>query len=408
MLNYSKIHYGYVIVFCCCLIMGVNIGLVMSSAGIFYHPVSEGLGVSVGQFGMYMSFNYLMSTLALSFAGKMIVKYSARVLLTLSSAILGGCLMAMGLFNAVWQFWIAGGVIGLTLSFLLYLSVPTLINRWFKMRVGFFIGVCSAASGVGGVLFNPVGAYMITAYGWRTTYFIFGALVLLLVTPLLGALLRDYPEDKGLSAYGENHAQVKNVAVTGLDYAQAIKMPVFYGMMVFAFLMVSVSTLNLFIPRYVTSLDYSLEQASLVASSIMIGVTVGKVALGVLNDKNYYIGVSTTVLLGIVGLVLMLLGYTGLAVMVSGGFLFGWAYAGVTVQTPMLVRAVFGSKNYPQIYSTISIALAAGGTLMAGAWGLVVDHTGFKFILSLGITFLTISGAIGIYALRSSRKTISN
>lgn len=46
----SDVHYGYVIVLCCCLIMGINVGLVMSCAGIFYHPVSEGLGVSVGTF----------------------------------------------------------------------------------------------------------------------------------------------------------------------------------------------------------------------------------------------------------------------------------------------------------------------------------------------------------------------
>lgn len=32
--NKGMIHYGYIIVFCCCLIMGANVGLVMS-----YHSV---------------------------------------------------------------------------------------------------------------------------------------------------------------------------------------------------------------------------------------------------------------------------------------------------------------------------------------------------------------------------------
>lgn len=36
--NKGMIHYGYIIVFCCCLIMGANVGLVMSCAGI-YHSV---------------------------------------------------------------------------------------------------------------------------------------------------------------------------------------------------------------------------------------------------------------------------------------------------------------------------------------------------------------------------------
>lgn len=118
----AKVHYGYVIVFCCCLIMGINIGLVMSCAGIFYKPVSTELGVSVGDFGLYMTFIYLFSTLMLTRAGKLMDKYSARWVLTLSSAVLGIVLLTMSAFNAVWQFYLAGGVIGLTLAFLLYLS----------------------------------------------------------------------------------------------------------------------------------------------------------------------------------------------------------------------------------------------------------------------------------------------
>ncbi|EDB4341054.1 MFS transporter [Salmonella enterica] len=405
---FRNIHYGYIIVLCCCLIMGVNIGLVMSSAGIFYHPVSEGLGTSVGMFGLYMSFNFMTSALALPFSGKMMDKYSSRLLLTLSSSLLGGCLIAMGFLTAVWQFWIVGGVIGLTLSFLLYLSVPTLINRWFNIRVGFFIGVCSAFSGLGGILLNPVGAHLISLYGWRVTYWIFGAVILLFVTPVLGVLLRNYPQDKGILAYGENQQQVSKAIESGTDYAKAVKMPVFYFMLLFAFLMISVSTLNLFIPGYIISLEtYSLEQASLVASSVMAGVTIGKVGLGILNDRNSSLGVSATMLCGVIGLSLMLSGDSNLLIMVSGGFLFGWAYAGVTVQTPMLIRAVFGGKNYTQIYASVAIALAAGGTVMAGAWGFIIEHTSYKFILISGISLLVISGCIGLYALQHNYKKIN-
>ncbi|GAA5089869.1 hypothetical protein GCM10023210_15220 [Chryseobacterium ginsengisoli] len=65
--------------------MGINIGLVMSCAGIFYKPVSKELGISLGDFGLYMTFVYFFSTLMLSVAGKLMDRYSARWLLTLSS-----------------------------------------------------------------------------------------------------------------------------------------------------------------------------------------------------------------------------------------------------------------------------------------------------------------------------------
>lgn len=94
--------------------------------------------------------------------------------------------------------------------------------------------------------------------------------------------------------------------------------------------------------------------------------------------------------------------------MTIGGFLFGWAYAGVTVETALLVRTVFGSKDYSQIFSNISVALALGGAVMAGGWGYLSDFIDFKFILLTGIALLVISGIIGFYALRASQSVVGS
>lgn len=402
MKNKSGFHYGYVIVLCCCLIMGVIIGLVMSCAGIFYSPVSTELGVSVGDFGLYMTFVYALSFLTLSVAGKLLDKYSARWLLNISAAAVGALYIWMSQFNVVWHFYVAGALIGIAFSFLLYLSYPVLINRWFNTRVGFFIGLCSAASGVGGVLFNPLGGYLIQAHGWRITYLAFGGTILLVVTPLLGLLLRDHPSDLGLQPFGEK-TEEGGAAKAGMEYAIAVRTPVFYALMVFAFMMIAVSTLNLFLPSYITSVGYSVEQSALVASAIMLGVTIGKVALGYVNDRSSLAGVLASTGLGILGLVFLLLGGATMALMVAGGFLFGWAYAGVTVETALLVRTVFGAKDYAQIFSNVSIALALGGAVMAGGWGYLADILDFKWILITGIVLLILSKIIGIYALRNSR-----
>lgn len=404
MKNSSKIHYGYVIVLCCFLIMFVIVGLIMSCAGIFYKPVSEELGIDIGKFGLYMSLNFLFSTLTLSFAGRLMERYSARIILSVSSAVAGLSLMAMSQFNAVWQFYITGALFGITLAFLLYLGFPTLLNRWFKARMGVFIGICSAGSGIGGVLFNPLGGYLITNYGWRAAYLIFGAMILVLVTPVLALFLRDYPKDKGLEPYGAATTAAPDARTqnrdTGIEYAKAIRMPVFYGLVVFAFLINAAATLNVFVPAYVQSIQFSIEEASFVASAVMVGVTVGKVALGMINDRSTVWGVVATIGLGVAGLVLLLVGHVGIIVPIAGGFLFGWAYAGVSVQTPLLVRSVFGNRNYARIYSNVSMAIAVGGAIAAGGWGLLSDATSFGFILVTGMVFLAVSGAIGLYALK--------
>lgn len=401
----KKLHYGYAIVLCQFLIMFIIVGLVMSCAGIFYRPVSEDLGIDIGKFGLYMSFNFLFSTLTLSFAGKLMERYSARILLTVSSVVAGSVFLAMSRFTALWEFYAAGILFGITLAFLLYLGLPTLLNRWFKARMGVFIGICSAGSGIGGVLFNPLGGWLITEYGWRTAYLIFGLMILVLVTPVLATLLRDYPRDKGLEPYGTSDVQMKVTALAneGTEYARALRMPIFYGLVIFAFLMNAAATLNVFLPSYVQSVDFSLEEASFVASAAMVGVTVGKVGLGAINDRDTLVGVLVTIGLGIAGLLLLLLGHIHIAISIAGGFFFGWAYAGVSVQTPLLVRSVFGNKHYARIYSNVSMAIAIGGAVAAGGWGLLADVTSFRFILWTGISFLILSGIIGIYALKNSK-----
>ena len=397
-------HYGFIIVACCCLMMGVNIGITFSCAGIFYKPVSSSLGVSVGEFGLYMSIMYIASTLILPIGGKMIERFSARWLLAGNSALMGLTLCAMGMCTRLWEFYVAGAVLGITVAFLLYLSFPTLINRWFRVKVGLLMGICSAASGVGGMIFNPIGASIITSYGWQTAYISFGLFVLLVNSPLLALLLRDRPSDKGLLPYGEKSQEDapspdKAAAAGGISFAKAVRMPVFYGVVVFSFLMMAMSPLNLFIPNYVTSLHFTLEQASLAASAVMAGVMIGKLALGHINDRNCLAGVLVTTLGGISGLLLMIAGNWGLAIIISGAFLFGWAYAGVTVQTAMLTRTVFGSVDYARIYSIMSMALAAGGAIASGGWGLIVDATSFHFIFFIGVGMLLVCTAIGTVAL---------
>lgn len=397
-------HYAFVIVLCCCLMMGVNVGFSFSCAGIFYKPLTEDLGLSVGAFGLYMTFMYVASALMLPIAGKLLQKYSGRVLFTSASVLNGVSLAAMGLCSELWQFYCVGSLLGISIAFLLYMSYPTLINRWFHTRMGLMIGICCAASGVGGIIFNPIGAAIITAYGWRMGYFAFGAIVILIVTPLLAWLLRDRPEDMGLHKFGwkPDDSNMQKGAEGGMTYEKAVKTPVFYAILLFAFLMMGCSTLNLFIPGYTESAGHTLEQASLAAAASMLGVTLGKLLLGYINDRNCMLGVVLCTLGGAAGIATMIFGHDLLTLILVGSFFFGWCYAGVTVQTAMLTRNVMGSRDYARIYAMISIALSAGGAFASGGWGLLADAMGYAASFLTGAALLVVAFFLGWISLRKS------
>lgn len=120
---------------------------------------------------------------------------------------------------------------------------------------------------------------------------------MVIVAPILGLLLCNYPEDKGLKPYGEtevsdtvsSRSDGKQSTGDGIEYVLAVRMPVFYGLIVFAFLMNAAATLNVFVPTYMQEIQFSVEQASFVASAVMVGVTVGKVFLGMINDPEHVV-----------------------------------------------------------------------------------------------------------------------
>lgn len=400
----GKIHYAFVIAACCCLMMGVNVGLTFSCAGIFYKPVTADLGITVGSFGLYMTFMYIASSLMLPVAGRLLDRYSARWLFTGASLLNGVALCLMGMMSSLWGFYAAGALLGVSIAFLLYMSYPTLINRWFHTGMGLMIGICVSASGLGGMIFNPVGGWIIGEWGWRMAYCVFGGIVLVGVSPLLAILLRDRPEDMGLLKFGmdksgESGSGVKP-ADTGLTYAQAVRMPVFYALIVFAFIMMGCSTLNLFIPGFAETSGFTLEQASLAAAASMAGVTLGKLLLGWINDRNCMAGLLISTIGGAVGLASIVAVPSVLWVVLVGSFFFGWCYAGVTVQTAMLTRTVVGSKDYSRIFATVSVALSAGGAVASGGWGLLADATSYPVIFITGAILLIIAALLGLYSLK--------
>lgn len=407
-------HYGFLIVGALCLMMATTVGLVFSTAGIFYTPVSTELGVGKGTFGMYISILLLVCAIVLTFAGKVLDRFNARWVLSACIALIGVCFFAMSKFTSVFQFYVAGAFLGISIAFILYLAVPTMINRWFNDRVGFFIGLCAAFTGIGGIIFNPLGGYIIGTYGWRTAYLVWTVIVLFITLPVNAFILRSRPSDKGLKPYGYDASKegqttvTASVPLTGVSYTTAIKSPVFYIVALFAFAVAFVTNVNFYLPSYASSLGLAATIGATIASASMFGQLIGKIVLGYANDKSIIKGMIVCFGGGILGMgLLMFFGSVGVWVVLLGGFLYGVSYAGVMVQTPMTIKRVFGNRDYSQINSNISIVAAASSMIGSSAWGFIIDATGgYVATLALACGILVAAFLLGLAALNLSKNFV--
>jgi sugar phosphate permease len=77
----------------------------------------------------------------------------------------------------------------------------TVVNRWFVERRGLALGMLTASTATGQLVFLPLLASMIERHGWRWAIAIVaGAAALIIV--IVAAFMREYPEDVGVTPLG--------------------------------------------------------------------------------------------------------------------------------------------------------------------------------------------------------------
>ena len=406
----TKFHYAYLIVASCIAITCLPCALVLSCAGIFFTPVSEYFGVARAEFTLYFSILNIMMMLTLPMAGNHLSKLDTRKVLSGATVLAGLGLIGMSRGTSMPWFYVCGAVMGVGMAPLIYLAVPTLINAWCVKRVGFFVGLCMAFTGIGGVIFNPIGTAMIQGgpEGWRTAYLVFGIIVLAGTLPFTLFVVRSKPQDKGLLPYGADEQAATDdsqaLDAAGVPASQAMRMPAFYALAVFCGVITLNQTIYQFLASYATSFADTMPAiaaaSGVVASAAMAGQAIGKVVLGIINDKSVRTGIVFGLGCGVAGVLLMWLVPSPLVMLLVGAFLFGVVYAMTTVQTPLLVRTVFGSADYTNIYSRISMVGALMSAVAAVFWSFVIDSPGgFPLMFGLGLACMAICLATSLFAL---------
>lgn len=409
--QHRGIHRGFFVFAACCAICFSTVTLSFNTMGIFYTPAGRDLGIETGTFGTYMSVQYLAMAISMIFGGKILHRFNARWVLSVCCAMVSVGILLMSTYNFIWQFYCSGIIIGCANSILLYLMVPTMIDRWFKDRVGFFVGICLCFTGVGAIVFNPLGGWVIENFGWRMGYVVFGLITAVVGLPSAVFLVRNKPEDMSLTPWvsAKNARREPEKAASpakGVMFKDAIKTPALWLVALYAGMMDVGITLNYYIPSYVSSLAFGVFVASTVSSAIMVGQMVGKLLLGYINDINVKMGVTTAVTCGIVGVsVMTFLAGSGIFFLYIGGFFYGIFFAGATVTTSLMTRGIFGSKDYSRVFSVVSTVATLSSAFTSAIWGAIINATGsYTLTLSIGIAMMAVTFLVGYLAFVFGKK----
>ena len=330
-----------------------------------------------------------------------------RVAEQASVIVLGVTWALMGSFSELWQFYVAGVVLGIAGALVFVVASTVLIENWFADKRGTALGIAMCGSGIGGFVFPIIGNMMLETIGWRMTYVAFAVIMCVMILPWSLFVFRLHPEELGLKPYGAEKMAEKAGAeekTSGIPAKKAIFTLAFVCIFLYAGIEALFSGYNNHLPGFAESLGYSAAFGAGILSLAQLGYSVATLVMGWVTDR---IGVaaSTYITLGITALSLVgfCLFQSEVPLMVAA-FVFGMNSVIITISVPTLISEIFGKKYFAQIlsYSRMSGIIGCFG---AAAVGACYDMTG-SYVGSFvaGVVILAICAVLVGVALSQKKK----
>lgn len=198
-----NIYYGWVVVAATFLTMLVTAGA-MGAPGVLIKPLQDEFGWQTAQISSALAVRLLLFGLMGPFAAAFMNYFGVRKVIVFAMILISSGFICSLFMKEVWQLLLLWGiVVGLGTGLTAMVLAATISARWFTRHRGLVVGMLSASSATGQLVFLPLMAQLTQNYGWRATVCFVCAMILVAAVVVL-ALMRDRPSDLGLAALGED------------------------------------------------------------------------------------------------------------------------------------------------------------------------------------------------------------
>ena len=186
--------------------------------GLMLKPMTDDLGWSRSELSLALAAFMFVSALAMPLAGRLVDRYSLRMVLAGGTLIGAAGIVLTGRVTSQWQLFVAYGLVyavGHAAT-----SLPTvgvMISRWFTRRRAVANSAAISGNAIGQLVIITLLASFLTTLGWRTSYAVLGAANLAIVLPVVLAAARSRPPalHRGTVSPGGLETRSVQSAVTG-------------------------------------------------------------------------------------------------------------------------------------------------------------------------------------------------
>ena len=173
------------------------------AVGPFLKPIVADLGLDRASFSIVIAVSLFLYGVFGPVAGMALDRFGVRIATSAGILLLTASLVLTAVVRGFWDFALVYGVLlPLGLAVTGPVVASGVVARWFNKRRGTALSVLGSASMTGMSLLVPLLTWLILTTGWRTTYVIVGAGVLVVILPLCLWVIRESPESMGLAPDG--------------------------------------------------------------------------------------------------------------------------------------------------------------------------------------------------------------
>lgn len=197
-----KLHYGWIILLTTFLALFAVQG-VRLAFGAFIIPWEDDFSLDRGMISLISTLSFIVYGLSQPVIGQLIDRYGARIIIIVSTALVGVSIIITAMVQHSWQlFLLYGCFVLLGVGGTSNVAAASIVTKWFTAKRGFALGIVEAGFGAGQMLMVPGSLILIQLMGWRGTVVVLGLCLLLVVVPIITILIRNKPSDKGIMPYG--------------------------------------------------------------------------------------------------------------------------------------------------------------------------------------------------------------
>lgn len=381
----------------------------LHSRGIFFPFWMEEFAVAKSEMSLAVTLTLFTGACAAPLTGHFLDRFTVRTVVT------AGC------------FWLAAGYLALRwagdfAAFLLILLVfqslgwtcvgplaqTKLMVNWFTRNRGMALGIAIMGISVAGIVMPPVATVLAEGLGWRDTYTLYAAVLIMLAIPCTLALVKQEPADVGQHPDGDPAPPVTHAAAAPraavspslrATYREFLTSKAFWSVVLTFGLMNGVySAMITHLPTYLTTeLTFTLLEASWVLSAAGGAAIAGKLVFGYLMD---HMNAKGTVLFAVGSYfvsTLVFMSVDSYLPMLVAAVLFGLGFGGMIPVRSVLLSRLFGVRKFSRVNGLLSFFLAPA-TFWVFVTGVLADHTGtytsafrvwaVAFLLAASITAL--------------------